>query len=201
MIYSIDGIITGIEPYQLIIECSGVGYCIKTSMTTLAKISKIGEKAKVYTYLHVREDILDLYGFADQAELKSFKMLISISGVGPKAAMSILSDLTPEQFALAVATGDAKTLTAAQGIGLKTAQRIVLELKDKVSKEQITGGIISGGMANLDIKSGNAAEAISALEVLGYSRSDATRVITSLPADTAVEEMIKHGLKTLSSHN
>lgn len=199
MIYSINGIVAHIEPYHIVIECGGIGYSIKTSMTTLAKLNQVGEKAKLFTYLHVREDILELYGFYSQEELRSFKMLISISGVGPKAAIAILSDLTPEQFALCVATGDAKALTRAQGIGLKTAQRIVLELKDKISKEQLSGGITGSDAMNFNVKSGNAAEAISALEVLGYGRSDATTVVTSLPAETSVEEMIKHGLKTLSS--
>lgn len=199
MIYSVTGIIAAIEPYHIVIECGGIGYSIKTSMTTLAKLNQVGEKAKAYTYLHVREDILELYGFADSVELASFKMLISVSGVGPKAAIAILSDLTPEQFALCVATGDVKALTVAQGIGIKIAQRVVLELKDKVSKEQLASGISGGNAVNTSIKTGNAAEAISALEVLGYGRSDATRIITSLPADTSVEEMIKHGLKTLAS--
>lgn len=200
MIYSISGIVATIEPYHIVIECGGIGYSVKTSMTTLAKLSQVGEKAMVYTYLYVREDILELYGFAEQAELSSFKMLISVSGVGPKAAIAILSDLTPEQFALCVATGDAKALTSAQGIGVKIAQRIILELKDKLSKEQIKLGVVEGGAINTAIKVGNAAEAISALEVLGYGRSDATRIITGLPADMPVDEMIKHGLKALASN-
>lgn len=200
MIYSVSGTLVKAEPNHIVIECGGVGYSIKTSMTTLSQLPPPSEKAMVYTYLHVREDILELYGFADESELRSFKMLISISGVGPKAAISILSDLTPEQFALCVASGDAKSLTKAQGIGLKTAQRIVLELKDKLSKEQVAGGITgtpaSGGSVMKN--TGNAAEAISALEVLGYSRAEAIRIITSLDSEMPVEEMIKYGLKALA---
>lgn len=198
MIYSVNGILVKNEPNHIVIECGGIGYSIKTSMTTVSKLPQVGGEAKVYTYMHVREDILELYGFADETELQSFKMLISISGVGPKAAISILSDLTPEQFALCVASGDAKTITKAQGIGLKTAQRIVLELKDKLSKEQVTGGITGAPIGDVPKNSGNASEAISALEVLGYSRAEATRVITSLDGSTPVEEMIKYGLKALA---
>ena len=198
MIYSITGIIAHIEPYHIVIECGGIGYSIRTSMTSLSQLASIGEKAKIHTYLHVREDALELFGFAQLNELNSFKMLISISGVGPKAAISILSDLTPEQFALCVATGDAKTLTKAQGIGLKTAQRIVLELKDKISKSQISSGIIGDTMHDVSTKTGNASEAISALEVLGYTRSDATQVVTRLDSAMSIEDMIKSGLKALA---
>ncbi|MEG0692469.1 MAG: Holliday junction branch migration protein RuvA [Oscillospiraceae bacterium] len=198
MIYNITGVIAHIEPYHIVIECGGIGYSVRTSMTTLSKLASVGEKVKIYTYLHVREDALDLFGFAELNELNSFKMLISISGVGPKAAISILSDLTPEQFALCVATGDAKTLTKAQGIGLKTAQRIVLELKDKVSKAQVASGVVGETMHDVSAKTGNASEAISALEVLGYARSEATQVITSLDSNMSIEEMIKSGLKALA---
>ncbi len=198
MIYSITGIIAQVEPYHIVVECGGIGYSIRTSMTSLSKLANIGEKVKIYTYLHVREDVLDLFGFAELNELNSFKMLISISGVGPKAAISILSDLTPEQFALCVATGDFKTLTKAQGIGAKTAQRIVLELKDKVSKNQIASGVLGETMLDISAKTGNASEAISALEVLGYARSEATQVITKLDSNMSIEEMIKSGLKALA---
>lgn len=198
MIYSIKGTIQLIEQNLVVIESGGVGFAVKTSMNTLSRLPKQGEQAIVYTYLHVKEDILDLYGFASKEELESFKLLISISGVGPKAAISILSDLSPEAFALAVASGDAKTLTKAQGIGLKTAQRIVLELKDKVSKTQVAAGVTGGSVQSFAI-SGNTSEAISALVVLGYSQSDATAIITRLSPELSVEDMIKEGLKALST--
>ena len=150
-------------------------------MTTIAKLPQIGEKVRLFTYLAVKEDAIDLYGFFETAELKTFKMMISISGVGPKAAISILSNLSTERFALCVASGDAKSLRA-PGVGPKTAERIVLELKDKVSKEQIAGGISASDVpaAVVGDKSGNAAEAISALEVLGYTRGEALKVVGSV---------------------
>ena len=151
----------------------------------------------MYTYLNVREDALDLFGFYELNELNAFKMLLSVSGVGPKAAVSILSSLTPERLALCVASGDAKSLKA-PGVGPKIAQRIVLELKDKVDKEQIAGGVSGESTAGISVKTGNASEAISALEVLGYSRAEATQVITKLDGATPVEEMIKLGLKALA---
>lgn len=198
MIYSITGELIHVESNLIVVQCGGIGYSIKTSMTTVSQLPSMGETATLYTYLYVREDALELFGFAEATELSSFKMLISISGVGPKAAISILSDLTPEKFALCVASGDAKTLTKAQGIGLKTAQRIVLELKDKVSKEQVASGVVGETISDVANKTGNASEAISALVVLGYPQSDATQVITKLDNTLPVEEMIKLGLKALA---
>lgn len=198
MIYNVSGILTLSEPNFIVIDCNGVGFGVKTSLNTVSKLPKIGDKAKVFTYLYVKEDILDLYGFATSEELVSFKQLIAISGVGPKAATSILSELTPERFALCVATGDAKALTKAQGIGLKTAQRIVLELKDKVSKQQLETGVVGDNEINLQYKKGNAAEAISALVVLGYAQADAVNTITRLDPKMSVEDMIKAGLKALA---
>ncbi len=199
MIYNITGNIILVEPYHVVVECSGIGYSVKTSMTTLSKLPSTGEKTTLFTYLHVREDILDLYGFSEKSELTSFKMLISISGVGPKAALAILSDLTPEKFALCVASGDFKALTVAQGIGPKIAQRIVLELKDKVAKEQVASGVVGENITTIQQGSSNGAEAISALEVLGYGRSDATQIISKLDPQMSVEDMIKEGLKVLAS--
>lgn len=197
MIYSVSGILEFVEPYHVVVECGGIGYSIKTSMTTVSEMPSAGEKVKLYTYLYLREDVLDLYGFCTESELSTFKLLISVSGVGPKAAVSILSSLTPERFALAVASGDVKSLKA-PGVGPKTAQRIVLELKDKLSKEQIAGGVVGETVMDAAVKTGNASEAISALEVLGYSRSEATQVVSHFESDMPVEEMIKNGLKALA---
>lgn len=199
MIYSVTGEIVLVEHCHVVVECNGIGYSVKTSMTTLSKLPSVGEKTTLFTYVYVREDILDLYGFYDKTELLSFKMLISISGVGPKAALAILSDLSPEKFALCVASGDSKALTVAQGIGPKTAQRIVLELKDKVAKEQVASGVIGGNIAQIQDGNSNSAEAITALEVLGYGRSDATQVVSQLNPMLSVEAMIKEGLKALAS--
>ncbi len=200
MIYSIHGILIEAEPYHIVVECNGIGYSVKTSLTTLSKFPETGKEIQVYTFLHVREDALELFGFCDKNELNTFKMLISINGVGPKAALSILSDLTPERFALCVASNDAKALTKAPGIGLKTAQRIILELKDRIAKEQIAQGAIGSTLpaASSSVTAGNASEAISALEVLGYSRAEATRAVMSLDSTLSIEEMIKGGLKALA---
>ncbi|MEG0570798.1 MAG: Holliday junction branch migration protein RuvA [Oscillospiraceae bacterium] len=198
MIYSLNGKLTLIEPNFVVVDCGGVGYGIKTSMSTLSKLPKIGENVMIYTHMCVRDDAVELFGFASQSELACFKMLISISGVGPKAATSILSDNTPEKFSLCVVTGDYKALTKAQGIGTKTAQRIVLELKDKISKEQIASGVIGQTLNDVVNNTQNASEAINALMVLGYSQSEATSVITKLDATLTVEEMIKLGLKAMA---
>ena len=134
MFYYLDGTVAEILPGLAVIDCGGVGYACMTTNNTLSQLKK-GEKKKLYTYLNVGESIFDLYGFATQNELNSFKLLLGVSGVGPKAALAILSANTPEGLAMAIVTEDAKSLTAAQGIGKKIAQRIILELKDKMAKE------------------------------------------------------------------
>ena len=197
MIYSINGILEMVEPYHIVVECGGIGYSIKTSMTTISKLPQSGEKIHLFTHLVIKEDALELYGFSEMAELQTFKMMISVSGVGPKAAVSILSNLSPERFALCVASGDAKSLRA-PGVGPKTSERIVLELKDKVSKAQIASGIASTDSPAVYEKGGNAAEAISALEVLGYTRGEAAGAVGKLYASMSVEEMIKSALKMLA---
>lgn len=199
MIYSLNGILKVVENGFVVVDVNGVGYRVKTTLTTISSLPKIDEKVFLYTYLHVREDAMELYGFAESSELNCYKMLITVNGVGPKAALSILSDNTPEKFALSVASGDAKNLTRSAGIGLKTAQRIVLELKDKVSKDQVADGVTGRRVSSVSLTSGNASEAISALVVLGYSQSDAASIITSLDPETSVEDMIRAGLKALAS--
>ena len=143
MIYSVRGRLAAVEPNLAVVECAGVGYAVRTSSVTVSRLPAIGEEAMLYTYLHISENAAELFGFRDQNELSCFKMLISVTRVGPKAALSVLSSVTPERFALCVASGDAKTISKAPGIGLKTAQRIILELKDKMSKEAAASG--SGG--------------------------------------------------------
>ena len=144
MFYYLNGTVAEIAAGLAVIDCSGVGYACATTNYTLSQLKK-GERARLYTYLHVREDIFELYGFASQQELNSFKMLIGVSGVGPKAALAILSATTPQNLALSIVTEDEKALTAAQGIGKKIAQRIILELKDKLAKEQSSFTVPSGG--------------------------------------------------------
>lgn len=203
MIYSISGNLVVSQPvdayFIVAVECNGIAYEMKTTFTTASQCPKIGESVALYTYLHVREDALELFGFYDQEELRCFKMLISVSGVGPKAALSILSNVTPSQFALCVASGDSKSLTKSKGIGGKIAQRIVLELKDKISKEQLSSGVIAGKEIELPANAGNAAEAISALVVLGYSKSEAAQALAGIDPSTSVEDMIRIGLKALAT--
>lgn len=134
MYYYVNGTVAEIDAGLAVIDCSGVGYACATTNYTLSQLKK-GAPAKLYTYLNVREDAMELFGFADQSELRSFKLLIGVSGVGPRAALSILSAVTPQQLALAVVTEDEKALTAANGIGKKIAQRVILELKDKLARE------------------------------------------------------------------
>ena len=200
MIYSLKGILKQTEPNFVVLEVGGVGFGVKTTLTTIASLPAIGEEVFLYTYLNVREDALELFGFAEESELSCYRMLTGVNGVGPKAALSILSDHTPEQFALCVASGDAKSLTRSAGVGLKLAQRIVLELKDKISKAQVAEGIAGGRTAPAAVTSGNAAEAISALVVLGYAQSDAAAAVSGLDPATPVEDMIKAGLKYLASN-
>ncbi len=196
MIYSLTGTVTHTEPGLAVVECGGVGFKCLTTASTLRALPPIGGKSTLFTHLNVREDALDLFGFATEKELNCFRMLISVSGVGPKAALSILSESTPEKFALAVASGDAKALTRAPGIGNKIAQRIVLELKDKVSGAAVAEGIVEDG--GVPSASGNAEEAVNALVVLGYTRSEAALAAGRCDASLPVEEIIRQSLRRLA---
>ncbi|HIQ58517.1 MAG TPA: Holliday junction branch migration protein RuvA [Candidatus Merdivicinus intestinavium] len=197
MIYSVRGRLAAVEPNMAVVECAGVGYAVRTSSVTVSRLPSIGEEAMLYTYLHISENAAELFGFRDQNELNCFKMLISVTRVGPKAALSILSNVTPERFALCVASGDAKTIAKAPGIGAKTAQRIILELKDKMSKEAAASGFSDAALPMVE-DSSNAGEAIAALVVLGYAQSEAASVITKLDPAMSVEDMIKAGLRALA---
>ena len=199
MFYSVKGKLIHSEMGFVVVECGGVGFKCLTTLSTQRNLPPLGETVTLYTHLNVREDALELYGFAQQSELECFLMLISISGVGPKAALTILSDRSPEEFALLVASEDVKALSKSSGIGPKTAQRIVLELKDKIAATQAAAQVQEGGEA-IPLQSGskNAAEAVSALVVLGFTQSEAAGVIRKLDASLPVEEMIRIGLKQLS---
>ena len=197
MFYYLNGIIAEIGPNLAVIDCGGVGYACATTNYTLAQLKK-GEKAKLYTYLHVREEIFEIYGFASQGELNSFKMLLGVSGVGPKAALAILSATTPDQLALAIVTGDEKTLTAAPGIGKKIAQRIILELKDKLSKDPGSFASDSGVSVTIPVRSDKSGEAAAALAVLGYSSQDIAVALKGLDMDSLpLEEVIRQALKRM----
>lgn len=199
MIYSVRGELIHTEPSLAVVECAGVGYACRTTMNTLKQIGTSGE-VKLFTYLHVREDAVDLFGFADTAELACFKQLLSVSGVGPKAALSILSELSPSKLALCITTGDSKTLTRCPGIGAKTAQRIVLELKDKVAKEQHISAVDYASQPSVTVPGGNnVSEALTALCVLGFQMAQAQSAIAGVSPDASVEEIIKYALKNLGS--
>lgn len=195
MIYSLHGELTHWETGLAVVECGGVGYACRTTMNTLSRIRELGE-VTLYTYLHVTENSLDLFGFADNAELGAFKQLISISGVGPKAALSILSDITPSKLALCIASGDYKTLTKSPGIGAKIAQRIVLELKDKVAKEQKISSAELQSAA--PIMGDNLTEALTALQTLGFTSAQCGTALSGANPTSSVEDLIKYGLKNLA---
>ena len=193
MIYSVRGKLIHTENSAAVVECGGVGYLCQTTMNTL-KTLKLNSEVTLYTYLNVREDAVDLFGFATQNELATFKTLISVSGVGPKAGLSVLSELTAEQVAMAIATDDIKTITRAQGIGKKIAQRIILELKDKLAKSEQTQ---SGNVQMPQTAGGNVAKAIEALGVLGYTPADVSPVLANFDAGLPVEQLIAMTLKQM----
>ena len=194
MLDHIRGAVTHKEPNLVVIECGGVGYACRTSMQTAAAAGAVGEEQLLYTRLTVREDEIALYGFAERSERSCFDQLTGVSGVGPKAALAILSDFTPDRFALAVAAGDYKPFTKTKGIGAKTAQRIVLELKDKVAKSVESAGLpVSPAAAG----GGNMEEAMSALQVLGYAQSEAAGVLAALDPSLSSAELIRLSLLQL----
>lgn len=196
MIYSLTGILQEKNTDTAVIDVQGVGFMVFVPSTVAGALPSVGEKCTLYTYLSVKEDALDLYGFADRAEQKAFKTLISVSGVGPKAGLAILSVLTPQRIALAVTTGDYKAFTAANGVGPKVAQRIVLELKGKFSNDSIAGAQLSGEGASQP--AGAVSQAISALMALGYNQSRAALAVSKLDANQDVQSLIKQALKLIA---
>ena len=200
MFYYVEGLVSHVEQGLAVIDCGGVGYACHTSQNTLSNI-QMGEKARLYTCLHAREDIFELYGFADQEELNCYKMLTSVSGVGPKAALAILSVAPPSQLALAIITEDEKLLTQAQGIGKKIAQRIVLELRDKMSKGQLETAASAGNNIVMPEKGSinHIQEAVAALMVLGYSQAEAFKAMEGLNSEGMdAESIIRYCLKKLA---
>ena len=200
MIYNLTGKISYISDQFVVVECGGVGFKCFTSLNTAKTIGSIGSSVNLFTYLSVKEDALDLYGFATEDELNCFKLLISVSGVGPKAAVSVLSELSPSKLAIAVAAGDVKSITKANGAGKKIAERIVLELKDKLVNS--VGGEISAdiGSAASIVEESSSAEAVEALVALGFSQSDAAVAVGSMDKSLSVDEMIRLGLKQLAGN-
>lgn len=205
MFYYISGKLALATPSFAVIDAGGVGYKLTISENTYNSLpprhTVDNPQAKLYTYMAVREDGIELFGFASETELSSFKMLLSVSGVGPKAAISILSLLTPERFALAVCTEDRKTISKAVGIGPKTAARIILELKDKLLKETDLNEAANASIESVTApktNSGKLSEAQDALMVLGYSRSEALSALKNIDTQTDdLETIIKKALKQL----
>ena len=198
MFYYVSGTVAHVEPRLAVIDCGGVGFACNTTANTLSALTK-GKQAKLYTHLAVKEDDMTLYGFASREELNLFRQLISVSGVGPKAALAVLSVSTPSNLALSIITGDTKPLVAAPGVGKKIAQRVVLELKDKLAKEQGEAleqyTVPQNGLALAEDKLG---ESAAALAVLGYSQSEINLALKGIDLEGLTpEQIIKQALKKM----
>lgn len=202
MIYSVRGRLIHTDESCAVIECGGVGYACRTTCSTLSKLGDIGSEELLYTYLSVREDGIELFGFATTKELECFKLLISVSGVGPKAALAILSDISADKCAVLIASGDSKAFTKVKGIGAKTAQRIVIDLKDKISKSDLAAdensenesAPVSDYNDNSDMS-----EAASALISLGYTNSEIKPILSELDPSLSAQELIKQALKVIAA--
>ncbi len=200
MFHSLTGKLIYIGEQSFAISCGGVGFRCFATRNTLGALNGKNSDVTVFTHLNVREDALDLFGFLTEQELDAFKLLIGVSGVGPKAALAILSELSPDAFAIAVASGDTKAITAANGVGPKLAQRVIMELKDKisnvsfVSEQSVATSVAVNAVNNMS----NTSEAIAALTALGYSQSEASVAVSKLSPELSVEELIKGALKNMT---
>jgi Holliday junction DNA helicase RuvA len=195
MIYSLTGKLIHKESTLAVVECGGVGYACRTTQTTLSALGAVGSEVRLYTRMSVREDAVELFGFADREELSCFEMLITVSGIGPKAAISILSDLTPSRFALLVASGDSSALTRVKGVGKKSAERIVVDLKDKIAK---SNPAVQGMPMPTDAASvgeDGLSEALAALGVLGYRQEEVLPVLLRQEEGLPAEELIRLTLR------
>lgn len=197
MFYSLTGKLAHTQPGMAVIDVNGVAFKCSVTMNTLRMLPRLNETATLFTHLHVREDALDLFGFSSMGELNCFKMLTAISGVGPKVGLAILSELTPEDVAMAAASGDARQFARATGVGPKLAQRITLELKDKAKDFASMPGMTDMPQGVVSASS-NAAQAVNALAVLGYAPSDAAAAVGKLDATLSVEELIRLALKSFA---
>ena len=199
MYYYVSGQVAHVEPYLAVIDCGGVGYACRTTAHTLSQFEK-GDKVKLFTYLAVKEDAMDLYGFFSQEELKLFRQLLSVSGVGPKAALAILSSSTPANLAMSIITGDEKALTKAPGVGKRIAQRIILELKDKLAKGQTisaSGESVVGDAVTI-IPKNKLSEASAALAVLGYSQAEINVALRGVDIEgQPLEQIIRMALRNM----
>ena len=200
MFHSLTGKLIYIGEQSFAISCGGVGFRCFATRNTLSALNGKNSDVTVFTHLNVREDALDLFGFLTEQELDAFKLLIGVSGVGPKAALAILSELSPDAFAIAVASGDSKAITAANGVGPKLAQRVIMELKDKISNVSFVSeqSVATSAAVNAVNNMSNTSEAIAALTALGYSQSEASVAVSKLSPDLSVEELIKGALKKMT---
>ena len=198
MIASLNGKLIYKDAGSAVVECGGVGLRCYIAQTTSVVLPQIGENVFLYTFLSVKEDALDLYGFAEEGELQAFKLITSVNGVGPKIALAMLSQFTADKLYILIGSSDAKALTAASGVGIKLAQRIVLELKDKVSLYASDNSAESVAIASAATDNLNSKEAIAALVSLGYSQSEASLTVGGLDLNLPTEELIKLALKSLA---
>ena len=196
MIYYLNGPVTILEPGLAVVECGGVGYGCRITAFTAAQL-KLNQTARLYICESIREDAHDLYGFASREEQHCYELLTSVTGVGPKAALAILSAGGPQNFTLAVMTGDEKLLTAAQGVGKKIAQRIILELKDKMGGASMELDFSGGISAPAPQQSNNATLAAAALQELGYSAAEIHAALKGVDANATTEEMVRYALRAM----
>ena len=195
MLYYVSGPVAVLEPGLAVIDCGGVGYGCRVTAYTAAQL-KLNQPARLYITESIREDAFDLYGFISKEEQRCYELLTSVNGVGPKAAMSILS-AGPQNFTLAVMTGDEKLLTAAQGIGKKTAQRIILELKDKIGGSSVELDFSTGPVVATPQSSGSVAMARAALQELGYSPAEIQTALKGADTNATTEELVRHALRAM----
>lgn len=195
MFYYLQGPVTVMDANLAVVDVNGAGYACHTTATTLSQL-KLNQTARLYTHCNIREDAFDIFGFVSREELRLFRLLIGVTGVGPKAALAILSVTTPQTFTLAVMTGDERALSAAPGVGKKLAQRVILELKDKLGGGELD---FSGGApAAAPAASGNAASlAAAALSELGYSQAEIGPALKGVDPNATVEEMVRHALRAM----
>lgn len=195
MFYYLNGTITLLDANLAVVDCGGVGYACHTTNFTLARL-QLGKPAKLFTYCNIKEDAFDIFGFSTREELNCFERLLSVTGVGPKAALAILSVVSPEQLTLAVMTQDDKTITMAQGVGKKLAQRIILELKDKLGASQLELNTAEFAGSGAPVRGSRAAEATAALVGLGYSQTEAAAALKGIDLENlSIEDVIRRALR------
>ena len=197
MIASLRGTLLYSEPSMAIVECGGVGYKCFITRNTFGKLPAVNSEIFLHTYMVVREDAMDLYGFIDQEELATYKLITSVNGVGAKIGLSLLSDLSASKITLSIASGDAKALTQASGVGIKLAQRIVLELKEKVGSIDVSGSSDISAVKSV-VDNSSSSEAVEALVALGYTKGEASLTVARLESSLPTDELIKQALKVLA---